>query len=145
MPFRLREITTDAEFEQMMPSFWKGFNNPRSVLRELVFPVKGDGPDAEMKAVETAKNRFLEGWHANPVGHYIQVLDEDDNNVVVASASWNFYNEEHNPYTKPKDEDPAENVKWWPEDSEIRSYVSMAIENGLVPQRERQRKSHFCK
>lgn len=141
MHFRIIEVKTDEQIEEMMASFWRGLNNPRNVLRELVFPVKGDGHEAVENAIEDCKDRFLQGLHSNPVGHYIQVLDSDNNDTVVAAALWNFFDKDHNPFLNATAREPA----WWPKDSEIWKYTKMADEQGLIPRLIRQQRPHACK
>jgi len=103
-----------------------------------MFPAKGDGPEAESKAIEMAKNRFIGSLHANPVGHYIQILDADNNDAIVAAAYWSFFDHEHNPYLEPSDTSPG----WWPAESEIWKYTKMARYQGQIPRLERQRRPH---
>lgn len=144
MPFRLIEVTTDEQFEKMMPSYWAAFNNPRSVGLELNFPIKGDGPEAVAAAIEDCKKRMMSAWHGNPVGHYIQILDDENNDAVVGSAYWCFYDNEHNRWMNER-EDDKDCVTWWPAESEIRKYTMMQDEQKQVPKLERQKKPHVCK
>jgi len=145
MPFRLIEVTTDTQFEKMMPGLWEAMDNPRNVLKELSFPVKGEGPDAVANAMKDCKDRLMGAWHANPGGHFLQILDEDNGDAVVASAYWSFYDNDNNPFLDPGKPDPKKLATWWPEGSEIRKYTILLEDQGKIPKLVRQKRPHLCK
>jgi len=143
MHFRLIKVRTDAQFEKMMPNLWESLNNIRNVLRELNFPVKGDGPDAVAKAVEDCKNRLLASLYANPGGHGVQIFDEENENAVVASTYWSFFDDQNNTFLlHPGKQDPEERATWWPFGSEIWRFTVLIEDQSLALKFERLKKLH---
>ncbi|KAF4635646.1 hypothetical protein G7Y89_g2446 [Cudoniella acicularis] len=143
MSFQLIEVKTDEQFEKMMPGFWAGYTHPRNALMELMYPIKGGGPSALAEAMEDCKTRLLSSWRANPLAHYIQILDGGNNNAVVGSAMWIICDSEHNPFSKKSEEKPEDGVVWWPEGSDIRKFTNRAIEEATVLKVKRQTRPHL--
>jgi len=103
-----------------------------------MFPPMGDGPEAEKTTIEICKNKFLSSWHADPCGHYVQILDSDKDDAVVAAAYWGFYNNDFNPFLHASENNPS----WFPEGSEIWKYTKMTMDQGMKPKIEIQGRPH---
>lgn len=146
MSFHLIEVQTTSQFTKMMPSFWASYTHPRKALMELVYPIKSASPTALTEAKEDCLQRRLSSWKSSSVEHYIQILDRENEDAVVASALWSFYDERNNPFVpiSTGGENSGAGIYWWPEGSDIQKFTMKAMEQVEDLKMKRQKRPHLC-
>ena len=138
MPFELREVTSDARFDDIVPLQWVSYETPHNGFFLLFCPPPGDGPNARADSMQESKERQIQWHHADPSSRWIEVVDLDTGKTVGA-ALWNVY--ESDPFAKPS---PALTAYWWPE-GDGRKFADMALAQWFGPRAERMRKPHLRK
>ncbi len=101
MTFKVLEVDLDQDFDELFAVEWTAWMNPPQALWELMFPVVGDGPDAEAAAIRDGAARQLLASKGDPHDRWVKVVDTDTNKIV-AGALWKFY--DTNPYRAPLDD-----------------------------------------
>ena len=82
--------------------------HPPQAFWEVMFPITGDGDDAQINAIKEDAARQLEGSKADPHSRWVSIV-EIDTGKIVAGVLWKFYHA--NPYRAPFDRFDA---MWYP-------------------------------
>lgn len=138
MALKLQEVTSDSEFDDIVPLQWISYETPFNPFLILFCPTRGSGPTARADSMQESKERQVQWHNLDPTSHWIKVVDE--NGTVIAAAQWNVHDSD--PYAKPPDEPFT--AYWWPE-GEGRQLAEAALAQWLGPRTERMRKPHLCK
>jgi hypothetical protein len=136
MPFRLEEITSDSDFEELVECEWISWENPPQKFHRLICPTFGDGPDARAESLRESTQRQL-SWHkGDPTSHWLKVTDINTGKII-AGALWKIF--ETNPF-----ENWTPSVAyWWPE-GDKRDFASQALDQASLPRRELAARPHLC-
>ena len=137
MPFKLAEVSTDAEIAALAAAEFDAYETPDCKLKQLFFPVVGDDSAAREAAIADAVKRQTLWHHADPSSTWIHVLDEDTGRVAGA-ACWHIYDAD--PYATTSDDE----CDWWPE-GEDRTVANGLMGQFLTPRATYMRKTHACK
>ncbi len=86
MPLELREVTTDARFDEIIPLLWLSYETPFNGFLILFCPVLGDGPGARAEAIQQSKVRFIQWHHADPSSRWLEVVDTETEKVCSCTA-----------------------------------------------------------
>jgi hypothetical protein len=108
MSFQISEITSDADFGELVEVEFVSFENPPNAFRNLFYPILGTGPDARQIAINEAAARILHSHESTPGSHWVKAVDTQSGRLIGA-ALWIFF--ESDPYT----ERPLPEATWWPE------------------------------
>ncbi|KAI9666260.1 MAG: hypothetical protein M1821_004195 [Bathelium mastoideum] len=108
MPFRVENVVSDADFEELLEVEITAFENPLSTIGLIYYPIFGEGPEARSAAIKECAQRAIARNRATPGTQWSKIIDEDTGKIVGASV-WQFY--ESDPYTGTRDPE----VTWWPE------------------------------
>ena len=138
MTLKLQEVTSDSEFDDIVPLQWTSYETPFNPFLILFCPTRGTGPTAREESMQESKERQAQWHHADPSSHWIKVVD--DAGTVIAAAQWNVYDSD--PFAK-RSEEPF-TAYWWPE-GEGRQFAEAALGQWLGPRMERMRKPHLRK
>ncbi|KAF2729582.1 hypothetical protein EJ04DRAFT_502097 [Polyplosphaeria fusca] len=93
--FIFDEVTSDADFDELIALLWLSYSRPRIPLLPLLFPADEADPDGRAKAIETSKRMLLLAHHADPTGHWFKVTCSDTGKIV-GGCRWHV--NESNPY-----------------------------------------------
>lgn len=137
MPLQLRQVTSDADFDVLIPLQWTSYEDPFNPFLILFCPIRGTGPTARAESLQESKERQLQWHNADPSSQWLQVVDTDTG-MVIGGAEWNVH--ESDPYAKPP-EHPL-TAYWW-EEWEKREFVDQALSQWMGPRMERMRKPHL--
>ena len=138
MALQLHEVTSDAEFREVVEVEWAAYSRPHCRLRSLYFPVLGTDEEARTAAFEQSIEHQI-AWHrSDPTSHWIKVVDGASEKVVGA-ALWHVY--ESNPYDSSDEEE--EECTWWPE-GEGREMANGLMRQWVKPKMKFMAKPHMC-
>ena len=104
----------------------------------IMFPVRGNGPSAEAKAIKAGAALQLAGTKADPHDHWLKVVDTATGKIV-AGALWKIYKE--NPYRAPMEKLDA---TWWPEGSDMRELTNSMYAQLSCDRPKMMGTAHFC-
>lgn len=139
MPLELQEVTSDADFDELIPLQWISYEQPFNPFLIIFCPTRGTDPTARAESIQESKERQLQ-WHkADPSSHWLKVVDTDTGKVI-GGAEWNVH--ESDPYAKPPEQPFT--AYWW-EEGEKRQFVDAALGQWMAPRMERMRKPHLRK
>jgi hypothetical protein len=137
MTFQLTEVTSDSDFDQLIPLLWRSYAVPRITLLPLLFPAENDSPEAREKQVAQCKAAMMHLHHADPSSHWLKVTDVETG-TTVAGCRWHVH--EKDPYSNMPEKPFV--VTSWPE-GDRRKYATMCIGDIILPRRTRYRKPHL--
>jgi hypothetical protein len=109
MDFQISEVDLEVEWEELFAAEWAAWTHPHQAIWELMFPVLGTSPGAELETIKNGAALQLAGTKADPYSRWIKIVDRT-NGKIVAGALWKFY--PSNPYRAPMDRFEA---TWYPE------------------------------
>jgi hypothetical protein len=137
MTFQLTEVTSDSDFDQLIPLLWRSYAVPRITFLPLLFPAENDSPEAHEKQVVQCKAAMMHLHHGDSSSHWLKVTDAETG-FVVAGCRWHVH--EKVPYSN-MPENPFV-VTSWPE-GDRRKYATKCIGDIILPRRTRYRKPHL--
>lgn len=138
MPFKLEEVTSDGDFDDIIACLWESFYNPFQSFFPLFCPVVGTGPNAYAESIETSTDRYR-NWHkSDPTSHWLKVIDTDTGDIAAA-AQWNICDK--NPFEG--ENEPTE-AFWHPEGTQ-REFMTKAMEIFEAPREKMMAKPQVCK
>lgn len=136
MPLKLEEITSDADFEELVECEWISWENPPQNFHKLICPIFGAGPNARAESLKEATARQL-SWHkGNLASHWLKVTNVETGKII-AGALWKIF--ETNPFEHRK---PSV-AYWWPK-GDKRDFVSQALDQAGLPRRQLAARPHLC-
>ena len=100
MTFKVLEVDLSQDWDEFFAAEWAAWMHPPQALWEIMFPITGNGDNAEIDAVKEGAARQLQGSKADPYDRWVKVV-ETDTSKIVAGALWKFY--DTNPYRAPLD------------------------------------------
>ncbi|EEU33988.1 uncharacterized protein NECHADRAFT_55801 [Fusarium vanettenii 77-13-4] len=127
MPFKLLEVDTATDFEEVIECQWAAYENPFQSFFRLFCPVHGDGPTARAESIKECIARQLDWHNSDPTSYWGKVID--DNGKIVGACLWKICPK--NPFEK---HDGYSEAYWYPE-GETREYVSKCLEQFDAPRR----------
>ncbi|KAI9881207.1 MAG: hypothetical protein M1830_007185 [Pleopsidium flavum] len=136
MPLELQEVTSDSEFDEIIPLQWLSYESPFNGFFILFCPTRGSGDNARANSIQESKERQIQWFHADSSSRWIKVVDTDTG-MAVGAALWHIH--ESNPFSKPP---PPLTAYWWPE-GDGRRFVDMALGQWMTPRVERMRRPHL--
>lgn len=139
MSLQRREVTSDAEFNDLVRCKWASFDTPHNGFHKLFWPIRGTGPTAREDSIQESIGRQIRWHRADPSSHWIKVVDTDLD-MVVGGAQWIVY--ESNPYVEAKTNRGKISADWWPE-GEGREFAEAALWMWIAPRIERMRRPHL--
>jgi GNAT superfamily N-acetyltransferase len=83
MAFKILEVTSPTEFDQIWPIHFQSFRTPYNTLSKFFNPVH----TTLEAAIETSKARHIKMWEGNPACHWIKAVSAESGKVVGA-ACW---------------------------------------------------------
>lgn len=113
MPLKLiemadEEMTKDGVFKDVVDAEWDAYQDPYTLILNLLFPIKGEGPEAHNKRIADSLIQQLDGHKkAGPVSQWIRVVDSETGEIAGA-AQWSTF--EENPFATPSEDE----ITWWP-------------------------------
>ncbi|ORY18371.1 hypothetical protein BCR34DRAFT_654405 [Clohesyomyces aquaticus] len=93
--FQFEEVTSDADFDELIPALWHSYSHPRIPFLPLLFPADESDPHGQETAIEKSKVMLLQAHHADPTGHWFKVTDSNTGKIV-GGCRWHV--NETNPY-----------------------------------------------
>lgn len=139
MGYKLLEVKNQSEFPPLWAVFRDGFTNPGNALWPLF---TGDwqphDPAAREATLKESCARFVSWTLPDPTSTWLQVVDEDTNEIV-AGGRWGIHTE-GNPYDG---HGPME-ATWWPE-GEPRRLATKALNDFLATASKNSNHPHACK
>lgn len=139
MPLQLAEVTSDSDFDHLIPLLWLSYESPRIPFLPLLFPVNDESPKAREKAVQRTKEVMMHMHHADPSSHWLKVTDTDTD-TIVAGARWHVH--EADPYSSAPEKSFV--VTSWPE-GDRRKFATMNIGQVILPRMKRYRRPHLSR
>ena len=136
MPFETTELSSNADFGELVRVEWESYEQPYCRLLRLFFPILDNGPDARAKAMEESTERQLQWHNGDPTSHWIKVVDTETRRITGA-ACWHIY--EENPYSTQSDEE----CTWYPA-GEAREMANSLMGQFLTPRTKYMAKPHIC-
>jgi GNAT superfamily N-acetyltransferase len=115
MPFELKEVTDDKDFNEILPLLYAAFSEPYNSLLKWFVPIHTTFGEA----IEDFKGRIMRSWKASPQLHWIKVTDTDTGKIIGA-AEW----EVRDTVEKPQGLTPPVNPYWHLESSEEKEFAS---------------------
>jgi hypothetical protein len=138
MPFKLTELASDSEFDELVRCEFDAYENPICNLKQLFFPIQGSSLSSAARdaaIADAVKRQTL--WHrSDPTSKWIKVIDEESGQLAGA-ACWHVYPAD--PYAVESDEQ----CDWWPA-GEDRNAANALMEQFLTPRMTFMRKPHVC-
>lgn len=99
MPLELHELSSDAEFPELVDGLWRGYTEPFNGICEIL----------EGSSLEECSERY-KSWHnTDPTSHWLYVT-ESGSKKVLGAIQWNIF--EANPYINGP---PSLSAYWCPE------------------------------
>ena len=135
MPFETTELSSNADFGELVRVEWESYEQPYCRLIRLFFPVLDNGPDARAKAMEESTERQLQWHNGDPTSHWIKVVDTKTGRIIGA-ACWHIY--EENPYSTQSEEE----CTWYPA-GEAREMANSLMGQFLTPRTKYMAKPHI--
>ncbi|KAL8656633.1 MAG: hypothetical protein Q9226_002603 [Calogaya cf. arnoldii] len=105
MPFQLRTVSSDTEFNEIVQCVCESYATPLNRLWRLF------RHDPSPAGFIELRKRLVREFREDPAACWLTIVDTDIGDKVVGAALWNTYTE--NPYPIFKDH-PME-AYWWPE------------------------------
>lgn len=136
MSFKLSEIVSDAEFDELARCEFDAYENPACNLKQLFFPIVGSLPSAREDAIKEAVERQTMWHRADPTSKWIKVVDSESGKMAGA-ACWHVY--EADPYAVV----PEDECDWWAV-GEDRNIANALMEQFLTPRMTYMRRPHVC-
>jgi len=136
MSFQISEITSDADFVELVEVEFASFESPPSGFRNLFYPILGTGPEAHQTAIHEAADRILRGHKSTAGSHWVKAVDTLSGRLVGA-ALWIFF--ESDPYTGKSPPEAA----WWPE-GEGREFATRWWRELMKPRIKYMSRRHAC-
>jgi hypothetical protein len=97
MIFKLEEVTSPSEFDEIWPVHFKAFRTPYNTYSKFFNPIHTT-LDA---AIESSKAQHIQMWEGNPACHWIKAT-ETGSGKVVSAACWNIILDVQPPIEKMK-------------------------------------------
>lgn len=136
MDLQVAEVTSDSDFDEIVPLLWLAYSNPRIPYLPLLFPAENDSPEAREKQVKLSKDGLMHAHHSNPSSHWIKVTDKSSGKIVAA-CRWHIH--EKDPYSgKPP---LVLNLTAWPE-GDRKKFAEMSLGSIILPRRQRYTRPH---
>lgn len=139
MPLQLAEVTSDSDFDHLIPLLWLSYESPPIPFLPLLFPVNDESPKAREKAVQRTKEVMMHMHHADPSSRWLKVTDTDSD-TIVAGARWHVH--EADPYSSAPEKSFV--VTSWPE-GDRRKFATLNIGQVVLPRMKRYRRPHLSR
>ena len=137
MPLQLAEVTSDSDFDILIPLLWLSYENPRIPFLPLLFPVEDESAEAREKAVQRTKEIMINMHHVDLSSHWFKVTDTDTD-TIIAGARWHVH--QVDPYSSAPEKPFV--VTSWPE-GDRRKFATMNIGQVILPRMKRYRRPHL--
>jgi hypothetical protein len=137
MTFQLSEVSSDSDFDQLIPLLWRSYATPCITLLPLLFPVENDSPQAHEKQVAQCKAVMMHMHHSDPSSHWLKVTDTTTGSVI-AGCRWHVYDKD--PYSNAPEKPFV--VTSWPE-GDCRKYAERCLGAIILPRKSRYRRPHL--
>ncbi|KAF2657387.1 hypothetical protein K491DRAFT_714424 [Lophiostoma macrostomum CBS 122681] len=118
MTLKLEEVTTDKDFDEILPVLYAAFGEPYNALRQWFIPVHTDVDDA----IEAAKVRTSKKWKEHDNIHWIKVTDTDSG-MIIGAAEWEI----RESIPKADGDDKPINAYWHTEGTEEKEFAGTLI------------------
>ncbi|KAH8672156.1 hypothetical protein BGZ61DRAFT_482505 [Ilyonectria robusta] len=86
MPFKLLEVDTATDFEEVIECQWAAYQNPFQSFFRLFCPVHSDGPTAQAESLKECIACQLDWYNSDPTSYWGKVID--DNGKIVGACLW---------------------------------------------------------
>ena len=77
MPLQLSEVTSDAEFDDIIPVYWASYEDPYVSFMRIMYPVKDSSPEARKESMDESKLRVIGMHRHDPSSTWIKVVNTD--------------------------------------------------------------------
>lgn len=137
MTFRIADVDTKTDFEDLVSCQWAAFENPFQGIVRLICPILGTGPSARSEALKEGSDRQRDWYKGDPTSYWQKAVNDDGQ--IVGGALWKIC--ENNPFAQSPSESTV--VYWYPEGPE-REFAAMALQRLDMPRKRMAQRPQIC-
>ncbi|PCG88769.1 Acyl-CoA N-acyltransferase [Penicillium occitanis (nom. inval.)] len=101
MAFELAEVTSDGDFDELIPLLWRAYSaEPRVTPLSLTFPADDDSTAAREKQVAQCQAAMMHMHRSDATSHWLKVTNVATGKII-AGCRWHIH--EKDPYSNAPD------------------------------------------